>query len=261
MSNPITSNPNNSVRPKTHNKSSPWFPKARLPSRSERRFIEVFDFEKNWHLIEPHLPMAERSLNIGLTEYLKHGARVSEEDGLDPTPWRATYNPEHGPWSYSYKLQTWNKKVVLKLENAVETGVLYWDRPKQGDSQAVVEEKMATYSKLAQFFLPKPNTYEWYQAFGVCHWLVPWQLVLGRRVFPNLNWEPVMGFHHSFAAGFEGGKMRVIFDILNFNILSADQLIAWVAKKADPCPGRGKWLCHYWTAEKILRAAEVPQLN
>lgn len=77
--------------------------------------------------------------------------------------------------------------------------------------------------------------------------------------FPNLVWEPVTTYNYSFAAGFEGDKMRMIFDIFNFKEMTAPRLIALVEKGDSPC-SEDDWE-YAFSPREMLQAAEIPDLN
>jgi hypothetical protein len=65
---------------------------------------------------------------------------------------------------------------------------------------------------------PRKDTPEWYQAFGLCHWLCDWQAAIGQILMPELEWEAVRGPLHSTAVGFapysDGTIPVVVLDIL-----------------------------------------------
>jgi hypothetical protein len=43
------------------------------------------------------------------------------------------------------------------------------------------------YEALVRQFYPQPGSVEWFQPFGLCHWLVEFQLGLARRAMPGLT--------------------------------------------------------------------------
>jgi hypothetical protein len=128
------------------------------------------------------------------------------------------------------------------MRGAMERGEFKGEQPNENDDEVSAKKKL---DEFYEFWwrrcAPQPDTYEWYQLFGACHWLVPWLLKLGRLIFPDLKWMAVRGELHSFAGGLEGTKPRMLFDILFFKKLSAQEIIGWFHGKPpsfpeeDPC--------------------------
>jgi hypothetical protein len=204
-------------------------PKGTQPEskRNEALAIEVFDFEKNWHLVKPHLPAAEQALADGLNDYFAQRAEECVERGLNPKRWQIRYDPSAGPWSYCSS-DYWLREASLRAEDAILGGKVKWDPPEDYEDEGSARRKFDAYYEICCRFAPQPHTFEWYQLFGACHWLVPWQLKLGKLIFSQMKWMAVNGELHSFAGGLEGTKARMIFDILNFKTKSAAELIEWV---------------------------------
>jgi len=203
---------------------------ANPQTQEPQSIIQVFDFERNWHLVRPHLPAAEQALADGLNAYFAQRAAKCVEKGLNPKRWKIRYNPQRGPWSYC-RLNHWYVEIGCKVNEAILRGEFKWKLPGNGESAASAIKKWAAYGRFYRRFEPQPDTFEWYQFFGASPALVPWQLVLGKSVFPNLAWSPVTSSRHSFAGGFCDGDLRIISDILNFKTKSAAQLLAFVKGK------------------------------
>jgi hypothetical protein len=79
-------------------------------------------------------------------------------------------------------------------------------------------------------FLPQPDTFEFYQLQGGCHFLAQWLTALGRGVFPDLVWKTLKGPRHSLACGTDkDGNIRILFDILQFQRMSAQQILKFAS--------------------------------
>lgn len=200
------------------------FPARPGPLATADSSIEVFNFRKNWPLVRPHLAAAELALERGINAYLAAEVRAIKKKGLDPAAVKTKYDPQRGPWSYASDF--WVEEVDNKMEAAIERGDFKWEPPDEDADDSTSERIGREYEDYSQKFYPQPDTPEWYQLFGACHWLVGWQLVLGKRIFPQFNWKPFRSDFHSFAAGIDQqGNLRIIFDILNFETMTAAELI------------------------------------
>ena len=195
--------------------------------------IQVFDFEHNWHLIQPHVnhPNAQVALDRGIRGYLLTRVGNCVEAGLNPTHWLdslSEYDSEQGPWTYGPIYQ--HEELDQMAEEEAERAGFKW---KEVDGE-ISDEENERHDKFCSKFLPKPNEYRWYQLYGACHWLAPWHKEIGKLAFPKLNWKLMTGVAHSLAyATDRKGNIMLIFDILNFKRMSAMELIEFATRKED----------------------------
>ena len=80
---------------------------------------------------------------------------------------------------------------------------------------------------------PKPHSISWYRPFGFCWGIAPFCKELGRCIYPELEWDIMIGDKHTVAVGFKDDKPYMIFDILNF-----DKKSAWEILDLASCKGR-----------------------
>jgi hypothetical protein len=204
--------------------------KKRLSTRPADSSIQVFDFRKHWDLVRPHLPAAEFALELGIQAYVGIRARECVESGLDPTHWLLRFDPDVAPFAYTSS-DYWCMEAERKADAAIARGEFTLGDLDNVD-EATAERNMDEYGRFLEKFYPQPDSPEWYQLFGACHWLVAWLVILGERIFPHLNWLPIEGDLHSFAAGVDhAGNMRIIFDILNFETMTAKQLVNFASRR------------------------------
>jgi hypothetical protein len=113
------------------------------------------------------------------------------------------------------------------VEAAIDRGEFDWHWPEEGEPS---EADWVRRDEFAEQFYPQPDTYQWYQLWRACHWLAPWLKELGKLVFPELHWHILTGPRHSLACGADTGhNIRVLFDILNFEVMSAKELIEFAS--------------------------------
>jgi hypothetical protein len=175
--------------------------------------IDVFDFKNHWHLVTPHL----------------HHPRV--EAALI----REGFDLQEGPWSQT-RTSLWLEKVSSRYSDAVARGEVedLGDPEDWADESDYVDREYEARSA----FNPKPGTYEWYQSFHDCHRLAPFLKELGKRVFPLLNWRILSGDDHSLAYGADRiGNIIRIFDILNFDQMSAIELLDFATRQSITAHG------------------------
>jgi hypothetical protein len=221
--------------------------KKRLLTSPADSSIQVFDFRKHWDLVRPHLPEAESTLGLEIQDFIKTRRRECAKSGLDPTHWSLTYDPDLPPFAYTAS-DYWLREAARKANVAIHRGEFTFCDPDKVDD-ATAKRNVDEYGRFLDKFYPQPDTPEWYQLFGACHWLVGWLLILGKRIFPHLNWMPIYGDLHSFAAGIDHtGNMRIIFDILNFETMTAKQLVNFASRRKKPRRPRrsrsGKAFCN-----------------
>jgi hypothetical protein len=157
--------------------------------------IEVFDFEKNWAKVVPHL------------HHPKVKAALAE----------AGFDLKQGPWSH-FLCNYWLQELDRRAEEALK--------------QRAVSEKR--WNRILKQREPKPGTLDWYQCPYGAQWLAPFLRELGELMFPEYTWKTMTGVRHSVAYGTDQmGTIKIIFDILGFK-LPAIEIIDWVTQKNLP---------------------------
>lgn len=181
--------------------------------------IEVFDFKKNWDVIVPHLhhPDVEAALAHGMNAYRVMRGSLSIAHTGGPGTWIEPWDPERGPLDND-STNHWALRCNELLDEAIESGEIEFEWPEDDDVEAM-GQALQKHSELASQFYPKPDSLEWYQLHNAGHYLAPWQRALGRRIFPELVWKIMTGDFHSTAYGTDkDGEIKIIFDILSFEI-------------------------------------------
>ena len=169
--------------------------------------VRKFDFKKDWHLVEPYLdnPEVLESLDEGMLRFSKqHGWSDlhlwDREDGKGP--WEYTKSDSHVNYACvranespdSDRLNEKYTKIIEKMDvNLDELNMvplefldLQWDNPK---FKKLVESYNKEFERIENKYLPKENTYKWYQCFSACFYLAEWQETLARKVYPKYNWH------------------------------------------------------------------------
>ena len=70
------------------------------------------------------------------------------------------------------------------------------------------------------------NKLSWYQPWGRCHWISFFACAIGVLNYPELDWHFISGQCHTVPVGSWNGKHKVVMDILNFRIITAEESIA-----------------------------------
>ena len=114
--------------------------------------------------------------------------------------------------------------------------------------------------------LPSSEELAWYQPWGGCHFIAPFVLALGKKIYPHLNWELMSSDRHTIAIGcspwtykgkeykdvedipcdnFRIGDVKcqiiVLMDILNFNEISASQSLDFANEAFSDEGYHNKW--------------------
>ena len=83
-----------------------------------------------------------------------------------------------------------------------------------------------------------------------CHWIVWFCLALGEKIYPKLQWQLVSGRRHSVAVGFKYGQPYMVFDILNFEYMSAQNILDFADRKMTKKVYEKKWRKENRVAQK-----------
>jgi hypothetical protein len=179
----------------------------------------VFDFASadNWAHCRLHLETRwlKRVLGQAIRSYLR-------ERGS-----RARWHPECGAWDYA-RGDFWYQRMLEAFDAAEpdwnERNVHLWPEqhewneecPPDCDCEQPPQAYLDAQDEARAKYAPQPGTYQWFQAFGLCHWMADWSAALGTLVYPQLEWCKYSGEKHSTAFGLDNGRLAMIFDILWF---------------------------------------------
>lgn len=72
---------------------------------------------------------------------------------------------------------------------------------------------------------PKPDSVNWYRPYGFCWGIAPFCREIGKLLYPDLDWRIIRNDDHTVAVGFKVHKPYMIFDILNFDRMSAKEIL------------------------------------
>jgi hypothetical protein len=203
--------------------------------------VSVFDFKKDWALVEPHLndPEVFELLNEGMLMY-------SQNHGWKHLPlWDP--NNDIGPWEYA-RGDGHASDALDKVNEDPETQALYkkyemicsnegfeFDELMYEDINPKMEKISEAYweewNEIERKYLPKKNTYRWYQCTSAGWYLKDWQLALAKMVFPDYTWR-VYEKHDSESdsctiahIGKGPNQIFLIFNIFLFELYSADEML------------------------------------
>ncbi len=119
----------------------------------------------------------------------------------------------------------WKKKVLPHLneervQEALDLGMSLCEPTwKRGDAPYLcggVNGREAVEGKLS-----------WYQPSGRCFSIAPFSLVIGQINYPDLSWKLLTSTRHCVPVGYGPGcEPRVVMDILNFNMFTAELSLA-----------------------------------
>lgn len=73
----------------------------------------------------------------------------------------------------------------------------------------------------------------WYQPWGRCHHIATFSWVIGRKLYPDLNWGFLSGDLHTVAVGYVDDWRRPawVMDILLFREMSAEESLEFVTQR------------------------------
>ena len=152
----------------------------------------VLNLRTRWSWIEPIVQMP-RIRNL-LHRCLRHWMRVREAKFLRDFPSRLQI-VQNGWFRYDPKLPPYTYGM----------GVEWLDRP-----------------------MPRPDSIEWFQVHHACHYIAEWALEVAQLHMPQLRWEiRRSGLHSTVIGCLRTGEIRVIFDVLFFERLTARQILNW----------------------------------
>jgi hypothetical protein len=203
--------------------------------------VSVFDFKKDWALVEPHLsdPEVLELLNEGMLDFSKdHGWKHLPlwDPANDIGPWEYALGDSHATYASNrlnddpeFKASDEKYERICSDEGFEFEGVFYeGDDPKKKQIFKVYNED---FRKIERKYLPQKNTYRWYQCFQAADYLKIWQLALAYKVFPEFQWlvlekdDPETGKCSLTHIGKGPDGKYLIFDIFLFDSYSADEIL------------------------------------
>lgn len=169
---------------------------------------KVFNFRKHWSKkVKPYLfhKDVQNALNIGMEELVdswRHEAKITDEKFKELDEYRKEW-------------YTWTPNSPPYLKTSSD----YWCFHRT----------------------PKEHSVGWYQCMHCCHWICYFCCELGEKIYPELGWYIVSGRRHSVAVGFKYGQPYMIFDILNFEHMSAENILDFADRKMTKKVYEKKW--------------------
>jgi hypothetical protein len=175
------------------------------------KYIEpkVFNFRRHWSKkVKPHLfdEKVQYALNIGMEELMdiwRFDAKIKTEEEFEALD------------EYMKQRFTWTPGNPPYLKTSSD----YW----------------------LNFRTPKKHSVDWYRPMQCCHWICFFCFELGRKIYPKLDWEILQGKRHSVAVGFKYNQPYMIFDILNFEQMSAQNILDFADKSMTKKVYEKKW--------------------
>jgi hypothetical protein len=210
-----------------------------------------FDFKKEWHLVEPHLddPEVLESLDEGMhrfSQYYKwnHLPLWNRKNGIGP--WQYSRSDIHATYIDEMTYEDPDvDRLEMKYIHILEKMGLNIDELEMHPIEFLFEQDIPKFRKVAdsyhkeygeieEKYLPKENTYKWYQCFHACFFLAEWQETLARKVYPQYNWCTYQK-HKENASEWDAGHSTtmgrwpkgniLIFDILLFESTSIEGIL------------------------------------
>ena len=169
---------------------------------------KIFNFRRHWSKkVKPHLfhKDVQDALNYGM------------EDLMENWRWEAKITDEEFKSLEGYKKErfTWTTGSPPYQKTSSD----YW-----------------VYQRT-----PTQHSVNWYRCMQCCHWICWFCLELGRKIYPKLSWRVVSGRRHSVAVGYKYGKPYIIFDILNFEYMSAQNILDFADRNMTKKAYEKKW--------------------
>ena len=230
--------------------------------------INIFNFDKDWNLVEPHLndPEVTELLDQGMLRF-----SLRDDKWIHLPLWDVENG--HGPWEYTkfdtHATYAFDKQFEDPEYNAMIDkyyGILSdmgielekdefieeffdFDYAENSEDEKILKvakeykkELEAIYNK----FIPKKNTYKWYQCFDAADYLCDWSKKLAEKTFPSYQWKIFRKYEnkklsHNNIEIMSGctstiGKNEndfLIFDIMLFNNTSIDEILEAVGLDRD----------------------------
>jgi len=213
--------------------------------------VDVFNFGKNWNLVEPHLndPEILDLLNMGMLEFsIYHGWKDLPlwNPNDDIGPWQyassdahATYASDKANDSPEYAALRETYSNICENEGIEFESIFYAEDQEDPKVFKIFNDYWADLNKIIDKYWPQKNTYRWYQCFRAGCYLKKWQLALAKKVFPDYEWrvfEKQNADSNSVAITHIGkgpDHNYLIFDICLFDEYFADEILESVGLSRD----------------------------
>jgi len=214
--------------------------------------IEIFDFEKDWNLLEPHLDDLKllKLLNKAMRKFsIRHKP-------IDLPIWDPT--DDIGPWEYGTRPCIHEQRAARKASEGPEVDALideylqicekenfefeetvystdHEDPKKREIAEAFNEQSF----QIINNYLPQKGTYQWYQCYTAGSYLKKWQLALAKKIFPDYKWRTYEGHDAKTRMctiahiGKSPNGNYLIFDIFTFKKGSVDEILKSVELNRD----------------------------
>lgn len=180
-----------------------------MPQQIKTIIPKVFNFRKNWaKKVKPHLfdEKVQWALNYGMEELMwswRYESNLSDDEKFN------TLDKNRKSW------YTWTPNTPPYYKTSSD----YW----------LYHRK------------PLEHSVGWYQCMHCCHWICFFCCELGRKIYPKLSWYIISGRRHSVAVGHKNGQPYMIFDILNFEDMSAENILDFADRKMTKKEYEKKW--------------------
>jgi hypothetical protein len=216
--------------------------------------IEMFDFEKDWSLVEPHLgnPKLVKLLNKAMHKFsIRHKP-------IDLPIWDST--DDIGPWEYGGRPNIHEQHAVRKAsaeeealieeykqicekENLEFEEIVSKAEHEDPKKDEIAEAFFVKYFRIVEKYFPQKNTYPWYQCYTAGSYLKKWQLALAKKIFPDYKWRTYEGHDAKsrmctiahIGKGPNGNYL--VFDIFTFKKGSVDEILKSVGFNRDNLKG------------------------
>jgi hypothetical protein len=218
-------------------------------SKLEKKMkIELFDFNKDWNLVKPHLNDPE------VLDALDESMISFSMDYKEPhvPVWDRSNNI--GPWDYTTSLY-WDFQACDEFDESPEAqdlyekysrlfikagydpeDVLYQDEDPEMTEKCkkLLDAYYQEEVELKEQFYPKPGTFQWYQCFHSGHYYVHFERALAEKVLPEYQWEIFADYGESNGTGYAGfsGVVGInddgdimVFDLLHFESMTANEIL------------------------------------
>lgn len=180
-----------------------------MPKQTKPIIPKVFNFRRHWSKkVKPHLfdEKVQYALNYGMEELM---------------------------WTWRYEADLLDKDKFEALDDYMK------ERFTWTPGNPPYHKTSSDY--WLNFRAPREHSVGWYQCIHCCHWICWFCLELGIKIYPKLNWKVVSGRRHSVAVGFKNDKPYMVFDILNFEHMSAQHILDFADRKMTKKEYEKKW--------------------
>ena len=157
-------------------------------------------------------------------------------------------------WSKNIKPILFDKDV----QDALDYGMNKWTNGNWESGHPPWEYSRGDYWWCVVKRRPQLHSYKWYQVRMGCFAICYFCKALGEKLYPNLDWKIVENHRHAVAIGFKNDEPYMVFDILNFENLSADELYDYADPNLSDDEYNNKWCIwdekfKLWVSKEYLK--------